>query len=146
MTKTIVKLIHGSHLYKTNGHNSDMDYIAQNNKFSLGEELSIVKSKLIKYKQSSFPDWKAIHHAIRAGYQLKSIYENGDFSYPLPQTKLLMKIKNGELDWMSETQPLLESLIDEVMMLSSKSRFPENLDTKFWYDIVLQEHEKIVRS
>lgn len=77
-------------------------------------------------------DFKAVSHAVRCAYQMKSIYKNGDIVFPLPEADELLKIKNGELDYMTEVAPKLESLIDEVEELCDKSNLPKKVDYKKW--------------
>lgn len=77
-------------------------------------------------------DWKAISHAIRAAYQLKEIYEHGSITYPLHDRDFIRKIKLGECDFLTEAQPALESLIDEVETLSEMSDYPDKVSTIFW--------------
>jgi hypothetical protein len=91
-------------------------------------------------------DWKAISHALRAGYQAKHIYEDGGFSYPLPETDYIFKVKMGELDFMTEVQPVLEALVADVEKLSDESDLPEKVDSKFWNDWLLTQHYNIVKE
>lgn len=63
-------------------------------------------------------DWKALSHAIRAGYQLKEIYTTGDLVYPLVERDLIMKVKTGCLDFKTEVEPILIDLIEEVDALA----------------------------
>ena len=79
-------------------------------------------------------DWKAVSHALRAGYQARSIYEKGDFEYPLLETDFLKKVKTGQLDFKSEVSPVLESLVDEVETLSINSELPKHVDVDKWND------------
>jgi hypothetical protein len=81
-------------------------------------------------------DWKAISHALRAGYQLKEIYETGNLVYPLRKADFLLKVKKGELDYTTEVAPALDMLIDEVELLASRSNFPESVDRSFWYNFI----------
>lgn len=71
-------------------------------------------------------DYKAFHHAFRAGYQLKSIAIEGDFSYPLKETPLLMSIKRGEKDFDFLINEL-DSLINLVTECLHKSSLPDNI-------------------
>lgn len=41
-------------------------------------------------------DWKALSHALRAAYQMKAIYEDGDFEYPLKQNYFIKEVKAGK--------------------------------------------------
>jgi len=87
-------------------------------------------------KENNGIDWKAVSHALRAGYQLKEIYETGNLVYPLRKADFLLKVKKGELDYTTEVAPALDMLIDEVELLASKSNFPEAGDREFWYNFI----------
>jgi len=89
-------------------------------------------------------DWKAISHALRAGYQLYYIYKEGSFTYPLPETQFLLDVKQGKLDFMTVVQPALENLVAEVEELADKSDYPEKVDVKRVEDFVIEIHEKIL--
>lgn len=91
-------------------------------------------------------DWKAISHALRAGYQARAIYKEGGFEYPLKETDFLLKVKQGQLDYLTEVQPELESLVDEVMMLADQSHYPEKVNRKFWNDFIEEVHREIVAA
>jgi len=79
-------------------------------------------------------DWKAVSHAIRAAYQLKEIYTFGSIEYPLMERDIIRKIKAGKCDFLTEVQPLLEKLIDEVEVLAANSNYPDKVDVVFWHD------------
>jgi len=89
-------------------------------------------------------DWKAISHALRAGYQLYYIYKEGSFTYPLPETQFLLDVKQGKLDFMTIVQPALENLVTEVEELADKSEYPEKVDVKSVEDFIIEIHEKIL--
>ena len=80
-------------------------------------------------------DWKAISHALRAGYQLKHILVDGDFEYPLPESEFILKVKKGELTF-DEVSPILSDLVDEVTALSIKSELPLEPDAEFFYTLI----------
>jgi hypothetical protein len=82
-------------------------------------------------------DWKAISHALRAGYQLKEIYETNDLKYPLKKADFLLSVKKGELDYTTVVAPTLELLIDEVEVLASKVNYPESVDRQFWDEFIV---------
>lgn len=78
-------------------------------------------------------DYKAIHHAFRAGFQLKELFETGDLIYPLKDKDFLLKVKTGEFTYASDNLGgQLEDLIDEVKELSDKSNFPEKCNDEYW--------------
>lgn len=83
-------------------------------------------------------DWKALHHAVRGGFQLSEIYSTGDLQYPLKDRELLLTIKKGEMPF-KEVSQLLEDLISDVDRLSveaAKNGMPNKVDQKFWDDFV----------
>lgn len=77
-------------------------------------------------------DWKAVSHALRAGYQCRDIFQKGDFKYPLEETDFLLKVKQGELNFLDNVQPILEDLVKEVETLADTSDLPEKADKDFW--------------
>lgn len=87
-------------------------------------------------------DWKAVSHALRAGYQARDIYKEGDFEYPLKETEFLLAVKQGQLDYKKEVAPALESLVDEVNVLSSKSTLPSKVDKAWWDNWLLSIYEE----
>jgi hypothetical protein len=82
-------------------------------------------------------DWKAVSHAFRAAYQVKGILKDGDFSYPLPETEFLCAVKSGSLSFKDVVAPRLDSLMDEVEMLSKNSTLPEAVNEKFVDEVLL---------
>lgn len=85
-------------------------------------------------------DWKAMSHALRAGYQARDIYELGDFEYPLKETDYLLAVKTGQLDYTTEVAPELERLVEEVTVLSDNSTLPEKVDVQFWEEFLLDAY------
>ena len=88
-------------------------------------------------KENEGVDWKAVSHALRAGCQLKEIYQDGTITYPLKDREFLLNVKLGKLDFLTEVQPALEGLIAEVEWLAETSNYPEKVDMKFWDDFLL---------
>lgn len=85
-------------------------------------------------------DWKAMSHALRAGFQLKEIYETGDLVYPLKEREFLLQVKQGELDFMSVVKPRLEELVTEVETIAAKieaeGTLPVKVDMKHWDNFI----------
>jgi len=90
-------------------------------------------------------DWKAVSHAMRAAYEIKSIYLKNTIIFPLPEADYLKKVKLGFLDYKSEVAPTLEKLMDEVERLSEESNLPEKVDQKFWNDFIIDVMGKEVK-
>jgi len=77
-------------------------------------------------------DWKAVSHALRAGYQLRSILNVGTFSYPLAETEFLRNVKSGNCDYKTEVSDVLENLIEEIDELVLVSDLPSTVDVNYW--------------
>ena len=91
-------------------------------------------------------DWKAVSHALRAGFQLRDIFVDGDFSYPLKETEFILSVKNGELNFVDEVSPLLENLLSELEDLASKSYLPDKINTLLWDEYLLDVYDRYVLS
>lgn len=91
-------------------------------------------------------DWKAISHAFRAAYQLRDIFENGDFEYPLKETNFLKQVKAGELDFLTEVQGELEKVIDQVKELAELSDLPDKVDRTWADNLVFLAHKEIIKG
>lgn len=87
-------------------------------------------------------DWKAISHALRAAYQVKEVLTDKTITFPRPEAKFLLEVKQGQLDYLSEVAPHLEELIAEVEILAAKSDLPEKADKGFWDDFIIETMEK----
>lgn len=91
-------------------------------------------------KENKNIDFKAISHALRAGFQLKSLYEKGDIIFPFEgeEKKLLLNVKKGKINYLEEVAPILENLLDEVKALSKQSKYPEKVDKSFWEKFLIE--------
>lgn len=87
-------------------------------------------------------DWKAVSHALRASYQMLGILRDGDFEYPLPQTKFLLQVKQGQLNFVEEVQPALDRAIQEIEGLAAMSTLPETVDREYWDNWLLGVYEE----
>lgn len=92
-------------------------------------------------------DWKALSHAVRAGLQLKEIYETCDLKYPLKDRELILDIKLGKLDFMTQVKPMLENIVSEVEELTKNltSTLPKKADPKFWEELIIEYYGNAVR-
>jgi len=121
----------------------DAECIVKDNRYYIGTvgyplttKLSILKETLVERKKLA-PDFKALSHALRAGYQLKEIYETGDLKYPLHYRVFLLAVKQGRLDFTTQVQPVLENLVDEIEVLAEQSDLPEKVNRKFWDEFIV---------
>lgn len=102
----------------------------------------IKKSFGSRVKNAKEVDWKSISHAFRIGYQLKHIYEDGDYSFPLPENDFLRDVKEGKFDYKKDNiGEKLQKLIDTCEHLASVSEYPDKVDREFWDNIILQAYE-----
>lgn len=91
-------------------------------------------------------DWKALSHALRVAYQMKSVYEDGDFEYPLKQSHFLRLVKAGEVDF-SEVKQVLESTLERVEELAKFSYMKEKINRATWDQWLLDKYwEEYFRS
>ena len=91
-------------------------------------------------------DWKAVSHALRAGYEVRAILRDGGFTFPLPETGILRDVKAGKLDYLTVVAPSLDTLLDECEFLAERSELPERAQRAEWDDWLLELHEDVVRS
>lgn len=86
-------------------------------------------------------DWKAVSHAVRAALQTRQLLLSNNLVFPLREAPLLLRIKKGELDYLTQVAPLLEGLMEEVEELSAQSNLPLHPDYKFWDDWLMNTIE-----
>ena len=108
--------------------------------YSVELPISKFKQQLVDRK-AVMPDFKAASHGLRAGYQLKEIYETGDLQYPLKKAKFLLEVKQGQHDYSTVVAPTLEALVDEVELLAAKSRYPEKVDREWWNNFIVRAYK-----
>lgn len=90
-------------------------------------------------------DWKALSHALRGGYQLTSIFRDGDIVYPLKESAFIKRVKSGEVPF-AEVQEALESTMQEVERLAAVSGLPKQVDREFWDNFVERVYAEAVTS
>lgn len=86
-------------------------------------------------------DWKAVSHALRAGYQMLDILTKGSFEYPLDQTEFLKAVKLGEKDW-NDVKPVLEELTERIEKKIETSTLPNEPDREFWDNWLLKVYKQ----
>lgn len=95
-------------------------------------------------------DWKAMSHAVRAGYQVMAIlghtyYKMYELSLPLPPDLAdhLVAIKQGCLSFKSVAEEL-ETLMGEIDAASASSGLPDRIDPCSFDDLVLRAYSKFL--
>jgi hypothetical protein len=87
-------------------------------------------------------DYKSISHAFRTAYQLKSIYKNGGFEYPLQETDFIKQVKYGKINYLTgNLDEKLNELITEVENLADNSTYPEKINQEWLDNIILDCYE-----
>ena len=94
-------------------------------------------------KENKGIDWKACSHALRAAYQVKSILLYNDLTFPLKESNIILDVKNGNVDYINEFSPLLETLMNEVEELTKISKLPEKVDKKFWNKFIIDVYNSL---
>lgn len=98
---------------------------------SLQKQLNAAGERALLAEKNEGVDWKALSHALRVGYQALHIYKDGDFTYPLEETKIIYSVKKGLVDF-SEVSKILEDLIAEVEVAANNSDYPEKIERTNW--------------
>jgi len=88
-------------------------------------------------------DWKALSHALRVGYQSMRIYRDGDYSYPLPESDFIMRVKLGKADYLTEIAPALDEVVSTVERLAETNDFPEVVDSEYWDKWLIETYRKL---
>jgi len=92
-------------------------------------------------------DWKAVSHAFRAAYQVKSILTKNTIIFPLPEADYLIKIKQGKINYKTEAGPKLDELMKECEELAANSKLPGKVNHKYWDDFIIDViSEKLVND
>lgn len=122
---------------------TQMMYVVGGKKYFLNTKIGLVAESINKMyegyghraelaRKNEGIDWKALSHALRACYQLRSIYTDGGFEYPLIEAPFLLEVKQGKHDYLWVVAPLLERLVEEVEQLADQTNYPEKCDKDFW--------------
>lgn len=90
-------------------------------------------------------DWKALSHALRGGYQLISIFRDGDIVYPLKESEFIKRVKTGGAKF-SEVQEELEYAMQQVERLAAVSQYPKQVDREFWDSFVERVYADAVKA
>ena len=100
---------------------------------------------ILASKNSSI-DWKAVSHAIRAAYQVKQLFTEGDITFSLVEAPFILDVKQGKLDYLTQVAPVLEGLMVELEQLSLISTLPETPDAIFWDNFLLELMENHMKG
>lgn len=96
-----------------------------------------VRAKLAAQNQGI--DWKAVSHAVRAAFEVQEILLHGTITFPLKDREYLKDIKLGKLDYLSQVQPRLEALMEDIKDLTQASELPLKVDLAVWDEFLTAE-------
>ena len=122
-------------------------YVVNNKKYQLTNTVEYTVERLQKMydsygerakmaEKNEGVDWKAVSHALRAGYQMKAIYEHGDFEYLLAESGYILAVKRGEIPF-SMVSVVLEALVEDINELCKNTKLPDEPDREFWKNWVV---------
>jgi len=94
-------------------------------------------ARAIQAQNNEGVDFKAISHALRAAYQVRSIYVDGTITFPLKQAEYLRNVKLGKFHYANEVAPVLEEMIEEVEYISCRSDLPEKVSKEFTDKLII---------
>lgn len=89
-------------------------------------------------------DWRAVSHALRAGYQLRQLYTERTIVFPLKERDYLRQVKKGELPY-KEVAPILDELVDEVIALAEKTDMPNECDSEYWDNLIIEIYDDFLK-
>jgi hypothetical protein len=88
-------------------------------------------------------DRKAVSHSFRVGYQLRTLFNTGTFSFPLAETPFIRAVKEGRLNYVTDGLDVrLNDLIAEVEELAAKSTFPDKVDQSWCDNVILEAYDQ----
>lgn len=149
----LTDLPEGKYVGTVRDRNANMFYEVLGSKHQvtipLYEFFERVKSQYDKYgervrlaEQNQGVDWKAVSHALRAGYQLKQLLTEGTMTFPIPNRDEVLAVKMGERDFLW-CKNQMEELISEVQSLAKKSKLPEAPNREAAEDFVAEIYSKV---
>lgn len=88
-------------------------------------------------------DWKAIHHATRAGFQILELLNTGHITFPRPERELLLSIKKEERAF-RECSERLERLVEDIEVARNNSSLPEQPNRVAIEEFLIRQYKKQV--
>lgn len=93
-------------------------------------------------------DWKALSHAVRVSLQAKELLNKGKLTLPLSKEAqdIILPIKKGEKDYLTEVQPLIEQLILDVEKAEKNSKLRSKLNNENINRIIIDVYRDVILS
>lgn len=90
-------------------------------------------------------DWKALSHAVRVGREALELFDTGRITFPRPEARHLLAIKQGELEY-QEVAEEIEGLLVEVERAAENSDLPDSVDFDLIDDFVAEHYARQVTA
>jgi predicted nucleotidyltransferase len=90
-------------------------------------------------------DWKALSHAVRVNFEGQELLQTGFITFPCPERKLLLEIKNGKLPY-KEVEVIIENGLKELEAAQVNSKLREKPDEEWAEDFVYDIYSSIVKA
>ena len=110
--------------------------------FSVKEALEIYQIQREKYGrrvsanyQNDSKDWKSMYHAVRVAHEAVELLTTGKLTFPRPERKLLLNIRQGSVIF-EVIQELIEEGLAQVEQAGSDSLLPAEPDFEFGNQLV----------
>lgn len=136
----------GSEFYEVMGSKHQLTITLNEFKTKITKEWEKYGERARLAEKNEGVDWKAMHHAIRGGMQLKEIYSTNNLIYPLKEADTLLKIKKGEIDF-KDVSTLLEEIVSDVETLSKnleEKGMRHKVDQSFWNNFCYTIYESVI--
>jgi len=135
----------GREFYEVCGKKYELTCNAYSVVAMLGLRIDKFGARALLAEKNEGVDWKALSHALRAGYQVRDIFLLGDYNYPLDENQFILDVKLGKLDYTTEVAPVLEDLIDQVNYLSTETTLPTEVDAAFWENWLVEKIQQLYK-
>lgn len=90
-------------------------------------------------------DWKALSHAVRVGYEAIELFETSKITFPRPEAKHLLNIKQGKVQY-ADIAEEIEELLIKVESAANASDLPDAIDPQIIDNFVTEQYKKQVLS
>lgn len=96
-----------------------------------------------KAEEGQGVDWKALSHAVRVGWEARELLVTGKITFPIPNAKWLVEIKQGRVPY-DDVAAQIEFLLEEVERAVSISTLPEEADGMWIDDLVAGAYADVI--
>ncbi len=90
-------------------------------------------------------DWKALSHAVRVGQEAIELLEHHSVTFPLPNARHILDIKQGKLSY-AQVADEIEQLLVTVEEVSAASTLPDNPDYEWIDNLVYYVHKDKIKE